>query len=60
MVELQEKARALGLDHVVASMQVGIEEMTAAQEALRVRLAESDAAQDLGLKVLVQEQDDQD
>jgi hypothetical protein len=58
MVELQEKARALGLDHVVASAQLAIDEMRAAEDTLRVSLDEADEAQNAGLRILLQDRDD--
>ena len=59
MIELQDRARALGLDQVVASAQLAIEEMRAAEDALRASLGEADTAQKAGLKILMQDGDDQ-
>ena len=59
MMELQERARTLGLDHVVTSAQLAIDEMRAAEDALRVSLEKADEAHDAGLKNLLQDRDDQ-
>jgi hypothetical protein len=60
MLELQEKAKAMGLDHVAASAQAAIDEMKAAEEALRASLTAAEEAHELGLKILIQKQEDQD
>jgi sugar phosphate isomerase/epimerase len=60
MVELREKAKAMGLDHVVVSAQAAIDEMKAAEDALRASLTAAERAHDLGLKILIQKQGDQD
>lgn len=60
MVELQEKAKAMGLDHIAVNAQVAINEMKAAEDALRASLSAADEAHDLGLKILIQKRDDQD
>ena len=59
MIELQDKARALGLDQVVASAQLAIEEVRAAEDALRASLDEADKAQNAGVTILMQDGDDQ-
>jgi hypothetical protein len=59
MVEVRERARALGLEHVAARAQAAVDEVEDAEEALRVSLAEADEAQDAGLRILLQERDDQ-
>ena len=59
MIELQDKARALGLDQVVASAQLAVEEMRAAEDALRASLDEADKAQNAGVTILMQDGDDQ-
>ncbi|ABS04821.1 hypothetical protein Krad_3357 [Kineococcus radiotolerans SRS30216 = ATCC BAA-149] len=58
MVELKEKAEALGLAHVAAGAQAALEEVAAAEAALRASLAAADEAHDVGLRILAREQED--
>ena len=60
MVELKERAEAMGLAHVAAAAQTALDEVAAAEAALRASLAEADEAHDVGLAVLLREQGPED